>query len=80
MLQKIIEWSGSNTKSAKCTRTIFHGVIGVLIASIDLLLGYAAIPMELRPVVAATVMAILSPIQAVLGERGQAGEEEEAGV
>ena len=68
MIKKFKAWSGSNTALAKCTRTIFHGVIGVLIANIDLLLGYVAIPTELRPFVAATVMSILSPIQAAFGD------------
>ena len=68
MLEKFRQWCGSNTASAKCTRTIFQGVIGVIIANIDLLLGYAAIPTEFRPMVAAGVMAILSPIQAMLGK------------
>jgi multisubunit Na+/H+ antiporter MnhG subunit len=67
MLNKFIDWCGSNTATAKCTRTIFQGVIGVIIADIDLLLGYAAIPMEMRPFIAAMVMAILSPVQAMIG-------------
>ena len=75
MLTKFKAWSGSNTALAKCTRTIFHGVIGVLIANIDLLIGYAAIPTELRPMVVAMVMAILSPIQAAFGDMSVPDEE-----
>ena len=75
MISAIKKWCGSNTALDKCTRTIFQGVIGVIIANIDLLLGYVAIPTELRPMVVATVMAVLSPIQAAIG--GNAEEVEE---
>ena len=67
MLNKIIDWCGSNTPTAKCTRTIFQGIIGVIIANIDVLLGCAFIDPSMRPIVAALVMAVLSPIQAALG-------------
>lgn len=60
-------WCGSNSPLDKCTRTIFQGVIGVVMANIDLLVGYAAIPHEFRPMIVAMVMAILSPIQAAFG-------------
>ena len=67
-------WCGSNSPLDKCTRTIFQGVIGVIMANIDLLVGYAAIPHEFRPMIVAMVMAILSPIQAAFGSEQ---EEEE---
>ena len=67
----IRKWLASNTASGRLTRTIFQGVIGVIIANIDLLVGYASIPLEMRPIIVALVMAILSPIMAALG-----GDEE----
>lgn len=61
----------SNGWQMRLARTILQGVIGVFIANIDLLIGYTAIPPELRPVITGVVMAILSPIMAMLG--GQDG-------
>lgn len=57
----------SNEAKYRLLRTIVQGIIGVLVANLDLLIGYTAIPAELRPVIAGLVMAILSPIMAALG-------------
>lgn len=73
------KWLSSNTATGRLTRTIVQGIIGVLIANIDLIAGYVAIPLELRPVIVALVMAVLSPIMAALGgdmaANGGNGEE-----
>jgi len=66
-MSKLKQWLAANTAAARLTRTIAQGVVGVLIANIDLIVGYAAIPLEMRPVIVALVMAILSPIMAALG-------------
>ena len=42
-------------------------VLGVVIANIDLILGYAILDPTLRALVVAFVMAILSPVMAALG-------------
>ena len=57
----------SNAAEMRLARTILQGVIGVLIANIDLIIGYTVIPPELRPVVTGLTMAVLSPIMAALG-------------
>jgi len=57
----------SNSWQMRLARTILQGIIGVLIANIDLLIGYTTIPQELRPVIVGVVMAVLSPIMAMLG-------------
>ena len=57
----------SNDTRYRLLRAILQGIIGVLIANLDLLIGYAAIPTELRPVSVAAVMAVLSPIMSELG-------------
>lgn len=57
----------SNDTRYRLLRTILQGIIGVIIANLDLLIGYAAIPTELRPVIVAAVMAVLSPIMSELG-------------
>lgn len=62
------EFLQANSKWARLARTIFQGVIGVLIANIDLLIGFLVIPPDMKPFITALVMAILSPIMATLGE------------
>lgn len=59
----------SNDTKYRLLRTILQGIIGVIIANLDLLIGYAAIPTELRPVIVAAVMAVLSPIMSELGAK-----------
>lgn len=65
------KWLSSNTAGGRLTRTIVQGIIGVIVANIDLILGYVAIPLEMRPVIVALVMAVLSPIMAALGGEAQ---------
>lgn len=58
-----------NTPFMKLMRTIFQGVIGVIIAYIDVIVGQMGfIPDELRPIIVALIMAILSPIMAATGK------------
>lgn len=61
----------SNSAGMRLARTIVQGIIGVLIANADLFIGYTAIPEPLRPVIVGVIMAILSPVMAMLG--GQDG-------
>lgn len=61
-----ILWSSNETKY-RLIRTILQGIIGVIIANLDLIIGQVAIPTEMRPVIVALVMAILSPIMSELG-------------
>lgn len=67
----------------RLARTVVQGVLGVLVANLDLLVGTLAIGPEWRPLVAALVMAVLSPVMAEIGahlgdvpeiERGEADE------
>lgn len=58
----------SNSAGMRLARTIVQAVIGVLISYADILVGQAAINPELRPMIVALVMAVLSPIMAILGE------------
>lgn len=48
-------------------RTILQAVIGVIIANIDLLMGYVILDPSMRAFVVALVMAVLSPVMALLG-------------
>lgn len=70
----------SNSWQMRLARTILQGIIGVIVANIDLLIGYTTIPHELRPVISGIVMAILSPVMAMLGGKNDlmdAGAEED---
>lgn len=62
----------NNEGKYRLLRTIFQGIIGVLIANVDLLISPLNIPVEYKPMIVAFVMAILSPIMKALG-----GEENE---
>lgn len=57
----------SNETKYRLGRTILQGVIGVIIAYLDVIVGMMAIPNEMRPMIVALVMAILSPIMSELG-------------
>ena len=59
----------SNSAGMRLARTILQAVIGVIIANIDVLIGQTVITPEMRPVIVGLVMAVLSPIMAVLGEQ-----------
>lgn len=59
-------------------RTVVQGVLGVVVANLDLLLGWAVLDPAWRALCVALVMAVLSPVMAELGaataEKG-AGDE-----
>lgn len=57
----------SNSWQYRLLRTILQGVIGVIIANVDLIVGYCALDPSQRALVVALVMAVLSPIMAMLG-------------
>lgn len=51
----------------RLARTIVQAIIGVIIAYADVLVGQVVFNAEMRPVIVALVMAVLSPIMAALG-------------
>ena len=57
----------SNDWKYRLLRTIVQGILGVIIANIDLILGTFAIDPAMKPMVVALVMAVLSPVMAALG-------------
>ena len=67
----------SNETKYRLLRTIAQGVIGVLVAYIDVIIGVLAIPNELRPMIVALIMAVLSPLMSELGKNKE--EEPEYG-
>lgn len=66
----------SNSASMRLARTIVQAIIGVIISYADVLVGQVVFNAEMRPVIVALVMAVLSPIMAMLGEDGDALKRE----
>ena len=64
----------SNEWQWRLARTIVQGVIGVLIANLDVIIGSMVLDETVRPIVVALVMAILSPIMAEIGKGLPEGE------
>ncbi len=62
------EFFTSNDWKFRLARTIVQGVLGVIIANIDLIVGYAVLDPTQRALAVALVMAVLSPIMAMLGD------------
>ena len=59
----------SNDWQYRLLRTIVQGILAVIVANIDLILGYTALDPSMRALVVALVMAVLSPIMALLGSK-----------
>lgn len=57
----------SNSTGMRLARTIVQGMLGVLVSYMDVIVGHIALSPEMRPMVVALVMAILSPIMSALG-------------
>ena len=49
-------------------RTIVQGVLGVFVANVDMIVGFAVLDPAMRALVVAFVMAVLSPIMAEIGK------------
>lgn len=57
----------SNDWQYRLLRTIVQGVLGVIIANIDLITGAFVFDPATKALIVALVMAVLSPIMALLG-------------
>lgn len=57
----------SNEWQYRLLRTIIQGIIGVVVANVDVLAGMVVLDPAIRAIVVALVMAILSPVMAMLG-------------
>ena len=68
----------SNEWQWRLLRTIAQGVLGVVVANVDLLVGTAVLEPSWRALVVALVMAVLSPLMAEIGKDNElkgAGDE-----
>ena len=71
------EFLTSNEWQWRLARTILQGIIGVFVANVDLIVGFAVLDPALRALAVALMMAVLSPVMAELGAHlgGDAGDE-----
>ena len=58
----------SNEWQYRLLRTIIQGVLGVVIANLDVITGAFVFDPTAKGVIVALVMAVLSPIMALLGQ------------
>lgn len=63
-----------NEWSWRLLRTIAQGVLGVFVANVDLIVGFAVLDPTMRALVVAFVMAVLLPIMAEIGKHLPEGE------
>lgn len=63
------KWCADNTTKGKLTRTIAQGIIGVVVANIDIIIGSFTISEVWKPIIVMIVMAVLSPIQSAIGQK-----------
>mgnify|MGYP000417831575 CR=1 FL=1 len=61
------EFLASNEWQWRLLRTVAQGVLGVVIANLDLIMGWCVLDPSMRALMVALVMAVLSPVMAVLG-------------
>lgn len=66
----------SNETLYRLLRTIVQGVIGVVIANLDLITGAFSVDEIWKPFIVAVIMAILSPVMALLGKEKEDGISE----
>lgn len=69
------EFLGGNEWYWRLARTVVQGVLGVVVANLDMLVGATALTTEWRALVVA-LMAVLSPVIAELGKRVDADAPE----
>ena len=62
----------SNETIYRLLRTIVQGILGVLVANIDVLVGSVVLEPQTRALIVALVMAVLSPIMAEIGKHTEA--------
>ncbi len=68
------EFLASNDWQWRLLRTIVQGVLGVVIANLDLIMGWCVLDPGMRGLVVALVMAVSSPVMAALGGDGDKPE------
>ena len=67
----------SNDWKFRLLRTIIQGVIGVLVANLDLIVGKLVFDPATKTMIVALCMAVLSPIMAEIGQSQERKAEEQ---
>lgn len=68
----------SNETQYRLARTIVQGVLGVIIANMDVIVGQCILEPQTRALIVALVMAVLSPIMAEIGKHIEPQEPADA--
>ena len=63
----MVDFLNGNEWCWRLARTVAQGVIGVVVANLDLIVGWCVMDPSVRALVVALVMAVLSPVMAELG-------------
>lgn len=69
--QRFFDWCAEDSAAARFERSVAQGLIGV---ASGILAAYATQDPIIGTVVAPTVMAVLAPLQKILGNRGKVDE------
>ena len=64
----------SNETQWRLARTIVQGVLGVIVANIDVIVGAYVLEPQTRALIVALTMAVLSPVMAELGKHLESEE------
>lgn len=67
----------SNDWQWRLARTIVQGVLGVIIANIDVITGTFVVDASTKAIIVALIMAVLSPVMALIGGK-QAAQDDRA--
>ena len=67
------EFLTSNEWYWRLARTIVQGILGVIVANIDMIVGAAVLDPAVRAMVVVLCMAVLSPIMAEIGKHLDGG-------
>lgn len=68
------EFLTSNDWQWRLLRTVAQGVLGVVVANLDLIMGWCVMDPSVRALLVALVMAVLSPVMAAIGGGGDTPE------
>lgn len=66
----------SNDWQYRLLRTIVQGIIGVLVANLDLLISKLTFDPAIKTMIVALCMAVLSPIMAEIGKNNEPHDDE----
>lgn len=75
MNQALDHFLNCNDATCRIARTIVQGVLGVLVANLDTIMGYVGLDATSKTLVVALVMAVLTPIMAEIGKHVEMSEE-----